>query len=72
MASDPPAPQERRNPLEIRLISAAPFAHVAKQPEIKLFSATIRDIEKALAPKTYTNLATILPLEYHNYLSVFS
>ena len=72
MASDPPVPQVRRNPLEIRLIGAAPFAHVAKQPRIELFSATMRDIEKALAPKTYTNPATILPLEYYDYLSVFS
>ena len=72
ITSNPPAPQERRSPLEIRLIGAAPFAHVAKQPGIELFSATMRDIEKALAPKTRTDPATILPLEYHDYLSVFS
>ena len=63
--ASPPAAQ-------IRLIGAAPFALVAKQPGVELFSATMRDIEKALAPKVRTDPAIVLPPEYHEFLSVFS
>ena len=32
----------------------------------------MRDIEKALEPKTWTDPVTILPTEYYDYLDVFS
>jgi hypothetical protein len=32
----------------------------------------IADIDKALAPKVYTNLATKVPKEYYDLLEVFS
>jgi hypothetical protein len=45
---------------------------LARKPDHKIFSATIADINKALATKTYTNLKTKVPVEYHDLLHVFS
>lgn len=37
-----------------------------------MFSVSIRDIEKALAPKIEIDPKTVLPPEYHEFLDVFS
>ena len=66
---EPVAPKK---PISIHLIGAAPFATLSKAPGIELFAATMRDIEKALQPKTRTDPAAALPPEYHDYLDVFS
>ena len=39
---------------------------------MEIFSISIRDIKKALAPKSTINLAKKLLLEYHDFLDVFS
>ncbi len=62
--------------MDISMIGAAPFntlvqrASCAKNMEI--FSISIRDIEKALAPRSTTDPAKKLPTEYHDFLDVFS
>ena len=38
---------------------------------MEIFSILIRNIEKALAPKSTTNSAKKLPTEYHDFLDVF-
>lgn len=58
--------------LEVRCIGAAPFARLATKRNHVLFAVTMQDLEKALQPKKYTDPATILPSEYHEYLDVFS
>ena len=65
-------PTPPSKPISIHLIGAAPFASLSKQPGIELFAATMRDVEKALEPKTRTDPATVLPPEYHDFLDVFS
>jgi hypothetical protein len=45
---------------------------LAWKPNHEIFSATIADINKALATKTYTNLKTKVPVEYYDLLHVFS
>ena len=59
-------------PLEIKMIAAAPFFHVCKQEGIKLFSASIKNVEKALQPKRRTDPATKLPHEFHEFFKLFS
>ena len=39
---------------------------------MEIFSILIRDIEKALAPKSTISLAKKLPTEYHDFLNIFS
>lgn len=58
--------------VNIRCIGAAPFIRIAKKPDHEIFAVSIADIDKALAPKVYTDLATKLPKEYHDLLKVFS
>ena len=67
-----PAPIVSEKPVLIYLIGAASFAALSKTPGVELFAVTMRDIEKALEPKTRTNPATVLLTEYHDYLDVFS
>ena len=38
---------------------------------MKIFSISIRNIEKFLAPKSTTNSVKKLPTEYHDFLNVF-
>ena len=63
-------------PLDISMISAAPFNYLVQQSQnnskIQIFSVTLRDINIALAPKQHTDPATNLPSEYHDFLDVFS
>jgi len=58
--------------LDICMIGAAPFARLARNPKHEVFAISMADIEKALAPKTYTDPAAKVPEEYHPYLEVFS
>ena len=54
------------------MITAAPFFHVSKQKRVKLFSASLKDVEKTLKPKQYTDPATKLPPEFHEFFELFS
>ena len=58
--------------LNIYCIRAAPFIRIAKKPDYEIFAMSIANINKALAPKVYTNLAIKVPKEYYNLLKVFS
>lgn len=62
----------RTTSTDLRIIGAAPFAQMSTREGYTLFAATMRDIEKALAEKTYTDPATKVPKEFHNRLRVFS
>ena len=59
-------------PFEIKMIAAAPFFHVSKQKGVKLFSASLKDVEKALRPKQHTDPATKLFPEFHEFFELFS
>jgi len=59
------------------MIGAAPFVQLTdkarKAPEdFTIFAATLQDIEKALTPKTAIDPKEKLPIEYHEFLDVFS
>jgi len=43
-----------------------------KQKEIEVFSASMTNIEKALISQKKTDLRTILPDHYHEFLNVFN
>ena len=58
--------------LNIYCIRAAPFICIAKKLDYEIFAVLIANINKALAPKVYTNIATKVPKEYYNLLKVFS
>ena len=53
------------------MITAAPFFHVFKQKGIKLFSASLKNVEKTLKPKQHTDPATKLPPELHDFFELF-
>ncbi|KAK9323108.1 hypothetical protein V1517DRAFT_373280 [Lipomyces orientalis] len=42
-----------------------------KDPNIQIFAASLRDIERTLRPKEHTDPRTKLPRHYHDYLDVF-
>ena len=54
------------------MITAAPFFHVFKQKGVKLFSVSLKKVEKALRPKQYTDPAIKLPPELHEFFELFS
>ena len=58
--------------LEICMIGCAPFTQIAQKKNHEIFTIIMKDIEKALNPKSLTDPSTILPKEYHEYLNVFS
>lgn len=58
--------------LKICIIKTAPFAQLAKNLKVDLFTATMTDIEKALKKKPYSNPATLLPEKYQDFLDMFS
>ena len=62
--------------IDISMIRAAPFNTLVQQvshaKNMEIFSISICDIEKALAPKSTTDLAKKLPTGYHDFLNVFS
>ena len=53
-------------------IVAIAFQHLASKPDHKIYSVSLRDIKQALKPKTKTDLATVLPEHYKEFLKVFS
>ena len=59
-------------PLEIKMITTAPFFHVSKQKGVELFSVSLKNVKKALKPKQYTDPATKLPPELHEFFELFS
>lgn len=58
--------------LEIYAIGAVPFLSLAREKNTQVFSVSIRDIEKAFAPKIEIDPKTVLPSEYHEFLDTFS
>ena len=62
--------------IDILMIEVTPFNTLIQQAShtknIEIFSILIRNIRKALAPKSITNLAKKLLTEYHDFLDVFS
>ena len=58
--------------LDICQVGAAPFNLLTRKRGTQVFAISMRDIEKALAPKKYINVADKLPKEYHDFLDVFS
>ena len=58
--------------LNISMIGAAPFMHLVKKPMSQVFTVSIHDIEKALAPKIYVDPVRLVPPCYHEFLDVFS
>ena len=62
--------------MHISMIGAALFNTLVQQAShaknMEIFSISICDIEKTLAPKSNTDPAKKLPTEYHNFLNVFS
>jgi hypothetical protein len=58
-------------------VSAATFAGLlrrAKNPAegVRVFAASIADINKALAPKAAVDVKSLLPKQYQNYLELFN
>ena len=62
--------------MNFSMIGVAPFNMLMQQvshaKNMEIFSISIRDIEKVLAPKSTTDLAKKLLTEYHDFLNVFS
>ena len=62
--------------MDILIIEAALFNTLVQQAyhtkTMEIFSISICNIEKALAPKSTTDPAKKLPTEYHDLLNVFS
>jgi hypothetical protein len=63
--------------LDVCMIGAVPFVRLTDrarktQEGFRIFAATMRDIEKALEPKTTIDPREKLPPEYHEFLDVFS
>ena len=72
-----PTKDTERNTLDIRMIGASPFLYLTdkarkRSEEFTIFAASMADIEKALAPKIRIDPKEKLPLEYHDFLDVFS
>ena len=53
-------------------VGAAAFLYLRRQQDVKVFAISMRDIEKALKPKTHVDPREHLPKEYHQFLDVFS
>ena len=65
-------PELPEAPFEIKMIAAVPIFHVSKQKGVELFSASLKDVEKTSRPKQYTDPATKLPPELHEFFELFS
>ena len=53
------------------IVNTAGFKLASKQKNVQVFAASLRDIEKALKAKTYSNPKEKLPKEYYSWLDVF-
>ena len=58
--------------LDVAAIEAAPFDLWVKRHLMKVFTVSLRDIEKALELKKHFDLTVKLPKEYHQFLDIFS
>ena len=66
--------------LDIARIGAHPFHMLSKKPGHEIFTISLRDLDQTLTPPAPikikvdkdVNPATILPVEYHEFLDVFS
>ena len=58
--------------LNIYCIRATLLVRLARKRGYEIFTISITNINKALAPKVYTNPATKVPVEYYDLLNVFS
>ena len=47
------------------IVNMVGFKLASKQKNVQVFAASLRDIEKALKAKTYSDLKEKLPNEYH-------
>ena len=63
-------PELPEAPFEIKMITSAPFFHVFKQKGMELFSASLKDVEKALKPKQHTDPATRLFPKLHEFFEL--
>ena len=63
--------QSLLNTIDICIIGATPLAQLAKKHRYIIFTVTIADIKKTLAPKKHTNPTTKVPVCYHKDLVVF-
>ena len=50
----------------------APFFHVSKQKGVKLFSVSLKYVEKTLKPKQHTDPVIKLPPKLHKFFELFS
>jgi hypothetical protein len=57
---------------DICMIGAVPLARLARKHDHELFAISIADVERALAPKKYTDPVIKVPQEYHQHLEAFS
>ena len=53
------------------MVNMAGFKLASKQKNVQVFAASLRDIEKALKAKTYSDPKEKLPKKYHPWLDVF-
>ena len=65
--------QEAPDELQVSciMVNMAGFKLASKQKNVQVFAASLRDIEKALKAKTYSDLKEKLPKEYYPWLDVF-
>jgi len=57
--------------LDIHIIKTISLTRLAKKPKYIIFTVTMADIKKALAPKKHTNFATKVPVKHHKHLNAF-
>src|SRR5947207_9920820 len=57
--------------LEICQISAESFYMLARKRDHKIFAVIMKDIEKALKPKTYVDSQLFVPEELHDIIDTF-
>jgi len=57
--------------LEVYVIGSVLFCRLARKKNHEIFAIFMRNIDKALQIKSTVDSATLLPLEYHDFLDVF-
>ena len=69
-----PRAKESAKPLELAIVSAAPFQYLTKQKGVEIFGISMRDFEYQLnkTEKPVTDPATVVTECYHDFLDVFS
>ena len=59
-------------PLDVHSISAPAFQVLSRKKDHEIFSISLEDIDKALAPKQRIDPRTKVPKEYHHLIKVFN